>query len=99
MKRGMLPVFAVTFVTAILLPGCGQSHHWGGGVNRARHAGYDYGTVHLTCDHRVYLLLAVDGRPVGGVPALKPLDGRAGGRFMAPNTRPGGDHHVGAPRP
>ena len=99
MKKRWLPVFAVTFVTSILLPGCGQSHNWGGGVNSAGHAGYDYGTVHLTCDDRVYVLLAVDGRPVGGVPAPKPLDGRAGGGFIAPNTRPGGYHHVGDPPP
>jgi hypothetical protein len=96
-RRKMLPVYAVTLVTGVFLPGCG--HEWGGGVNSARQGGYDYGTVHLTCDNRVYLLLAVDGRPIGGVPQPKPLDGRAGGKFIAPNARPGGDHHFGDPAP
>jgi hypothetical protein len=97
MKRRMLRMFAVTFVACICLPGCG--HDWGGGVNSARQGGYDYGTVHLTCDNRVYLLMAVDGRPMGGVPQPKPLDGRSGGRFIAPNTRPGGYHRFGDPAP
>src|SRR5437879_3673158 len=58
-----------------------------------------FGTVHLTCDDRVYLLLATDGEPVGGVPRPKPLDGRAGGKLIAPNARTGGYFHPGDPAP
>jgi hypothetical protein len=63
MRRPMsrLPVNAVTLTASLLPLGCGFQHGWGTVVQRDPEGTYPYAIASLTCDNRVYLILAVDG--------------------------------------
>jgi hypothetical protein len=65
-----LSVVAITLSACLLAPGCAGSHSWGGG-SEGDHGSkegvrFDYDIISLTCDGRVFLVLAVDGGSGGG---------------------------------
>jgi hypothetical protein len=60
-----LSLVALTLATCLLFAGCGGGHSWGGGSDGDHGfkdgVTFDYDFKSLTCDGRVFLVLAVDG--------------------------------------